>query len=345
MVKIQVREIDGFCRAPGHAIRAVLIYGADQGLVRERSNLLLGGVVDDPRDPFRVCDLTADEAARDPARLLEEAVSLSMTGGRRVVRVRGVTDGFAATMAEVLKLPTGDTLILVEAGELAARSKLRATFEKARDAAALACYHDEGRMLEAVIAEELSRQGITTDGEARRLLESCLGGDRMQTRNEIAKLALYVGAGQKATAKDVENAVADSSLLSLDRIAHSVSSGNLDDLERSLGRALANREAPAAILAAVRRHLTQLELVLGLKQRGVNEAQAMKSAGVRHYRAENALKAAGRRWNAPLVHRARDYLFDAEARCRMTGMPDTTICRRALFDIARTAAGNTPRGR
>ena len=345
MVKIPVREIDSFCRAPGNAIRAVLIYGADQGLVRERSNLLLGGVVDDPRDPFRVCDLAADEVARDPARLMEEAVSLSMTGGRRVVRVRGAADGVAATMAEVLTLPTGDTLILVEAGELAARSKLRAAFEKAKDAAALACYRDEGPMLGEVIADELSRQGITADGDARRLLESCLGGDRMQTRNEIAKLALYVGPGQKATTRDVENAVADSSFLSLDRIAQNVSSGNLEDLDRSLERALANREAPAAILAAVRRHLTQLELVLGLKARGVNEAQAMKSAGVRHYRAENALKSAGRRWNAPLVHRARDYLFDAEAQCRMTGMPDTTICRRTLFDIARTAAGNTSRGR
>jgi len=123
MVKIPKREIDSFCRAPGTAIRAVLIYGPDQGLVRERSNLLLGGVVDDPRDPFRVCDLTGEEAARDPARLMEEAVSLSMTGGRRIVRVRGMADSFAPTMAEVLKLPTGDTLILVEAAELANRER------------------------------------------------------------------------------------------------------------------------------------------------------------------------------------------------------------------------------
>ncbi|MDE0240685.1 MAG: DNA polymerase III subunit delta [bacterium] len=343
MVKIPKREIDGFCRAPGSAIRAVLIYGPDQGLVRERSNLLLGGAVDDPRDPFRVCDLTGEEAARDPARLMEEAVSLSMTGGRRVVRVRGMADSFAPTMAEVLKLPTGDTLILVEAAELAARSKLRAAFEKGKDTAALACYRDEGRDLEAVIADELSRQGIAADGNARRLLVSCLGGDRMQTRNEIAKLALYVGAGQRATARDVENAVADSSFLSLERIAHNVSSGNLDDLDRSLERALANRETPDTILGAVRRHLTQLELVLGLKERGVNEAQAMKAAGVVHFRAEDALKAAGRRWNAHLVHRARNYLFDAEAQCRTTGMPDATICRRALFDITRAAAGSASR--
>ena len=326
-------------------MRAVLIFGGDRGLVRERSNSLLGTVVDDPRDPFRVCDLAGDEVSNDPARFMEEAVSLSMAGGRRVVRVRGVADSFAPTMAHVMTMPTGDTLILVEAGELPARSKLRVAFEKAKDAAALACYRDEGGVLEAVVAEELSRQAVTADADARRLLASCLGGDRMQTRNEIAKLALYVGHGQRATTKDVEDAVADSSHLSLDRIAQSVSSGNLDDLDRSLERALANRETPVTILAAVRRHLTQLELVLGLKERGVNEAQAMMSAGVRHFRARDALMAAGRRWNAHLVHRARDYLFEAEAQCRMTGMPDSTICRRTLFDIARTAASHASRRR
>ena len=286
MVKIPVREIESFCRAPGSAIRAVLIYGADQGLVRERSNILLGGVVDDLRDPFRVCDLTGEEAGRDPSRLMEEAVSLSMTGGRRVVRVRGVADSFAPTMAEVLKLPTGDTLILVEAAELAARSKLRTAFERAKDTAALACYHDEGRALEAVIADELTRQGITADGDARRLLVSCLGGDRMQTRNEIAKLALYVGPGQRATQR-TSRTPSPTVPFSPWTVSPTMSRPEISTTSTAVSRGRwPTGKRPATILAAVRRHLTQLGLVLGLKERGVNEAQAMKSAHVLHFRRE-----------------------------------------------------------
>ena len=145
--------------------------------------------------------------------------------------------------------------------------------------------------------------------------------------------------GGRATVKDVEDAVADSSFLSLDRIAHAVSSGNLDDLDRSLERALANRETADVILGAVRRHMTQLELFLRLKERGAAESQALKSARVFHFRAEGALKAAGRRWNSRLVRRSLDYLTNAEIQCRTTGMPAATICRRTLFDISRTAAG------
>ena len=339
MVKVMARQVDDFCRNPGSKVRVVLIHGADQGLVRERSDLLLSGAVDDVSDPFCVCELSGDDVSRDPAKLMEEACSLSLTGGRRAVRVRGAADSLGDTIGKLLKLPTGDTLILVEAGELAARSQLRAVTESATDTAAIACYRDEGRALGAIIADELRKNGITADGNAAQLLASCLGGDRLQTRSEIAKLALYVGPGGHATVKDVEDAVADSSFLSLDRIAHAVSSGNLDDLDRSLERALANRETADVILGAVRRHMTQLELFLGLKERGVAESQALKSARVFHFRAEGALKAAGRRWNSRLVRRSLDYLTNAEIQCRTTGMPAATICRRTLFDISRTAAG------
>ena len=338
-MKIAPRNADGFCRKPGAGVRVVLLYGPDQGLVRERSNLLLAGAVEDASDPFRVCELDGDDIQHNPARLMEEACALSLTGGRRVVRVRGATNGLEETVGNLLKLPTGDTLMLIEAGELAARSKLRARIERAEDAAAVACYHDDGRELGNVVADELRKHGLRADNDATRLLVSCLGGDRLQTRNEIAKLALYAGAGGHVTVRDVEDAVADSSFLSMDRIAHAVSSGNLDDLDRSLERALANREMPVSILGAVRRHMTQLELFLGLRKRGMAEDRALKSAGSRHFRNDDALKAAARHWDAGLVRRALDYLIDADIQCRTTGMPDATICRRALSDIARKAQG------
>ncbi len=338
MVKIPPREADAFCRNPGANVRVVLVYGPDQGLVRERSDRLLSGAVEDVNDPFSVAELGGEEVALEPARLMEEALSLSLSGGRRAVRVRGAGDALGEPVTRLLALPTGDTLILIEAGELPARSKLRAAVEKADEAAAVACYRDDGRTLAGVIDEELRRNGITADSRATGLLLACLGGDRLQTRSEIAKLALYVGAGGRATLADVENAVADSSFLSLDRIAHAVSSGDLEDLDRSLERALANRETGTAILGAVRRHMIQLELLLGLTERGEAQERAMKAVRVFHFRAGDALKAAARRWSSGLVRRSLDYLAEAEIQCRTTGVPEATICRRTLLDIARTAA-------
>ncbi len=57
-------------------------------------------VCPDFKDPFRVADLSAAALAADPARLADEAAQMSLTGGRRVVRVHGAADRLTGLFAE-----------------------------------------------------------------------------------------------------------------------------------------------------------------------------------------------------------------------------------------------------
>ena len=56
-MKLAPRAGRGFFARPDPAIRAVLLYGRDAGLVRERADALVRTVCPDLRDPFRVADL------------------------------------------------------------------------------------------------------------------------------------------------------------------------------------------------------------------------------------------------------------------------------------------------
>ncbi|MBC6440642.1 MAG: DNA polymerase III subunit delta [Rhodospirillales bacterium] len=347
-MKIANRQADAFCRDPGPKVRVVLVHGADTGMVRERADALVAAAVEDPADPFAVAELAGDAAAADPALLIDEAGAIALTGGRRAVRVKGAGDRLADTIAALLARPTGDTLVVLEAGELQNRSRLRGLLERSPEGAAVACYRDEGRDIGSVVAQELAAHGVEAEREALALMVCYLGGDRRQTRNEAAKLALYVGEGGRASLADVEAVVADSSFLSHDRIAHAVGSGRMDDLERSLERALADRENPVTILGAVRRFMTQVQLYLALRDRGAGDEDAAKAARVFHFRARDALKTAGRCWSSDRAWRALGHLTEAEIRCKSTGIPAETICRRALHDLARAAragAGRQSRSR
>ncbi|HJS87316.1 MAG TPA: DNA polymerase III subunit delta, partial [Acetobacteraceae bacterium] len=82
-MKLDSRRIPAFLRDPGN-IRVVLLYGEDVGMIRERAEALTRAVAGGLDDPFRVAELARDEVDR----LEVEAASLSLTGGRRVVRVR-----------------------------------------------------------------------------------------------------------------------------------------------------------------------------------------------------------------------------------------------------------------
>ncbi|MDH5558353.1 MAG: DNA polymerase III subunit delta, partial [Alphaproteobacteria bacterium] len=80
-MKLQANQVDAFIRQPNPAVRAILVFGPDDGLARERAAALLKGAIDDPDDPFLVAHLTGAVIAADPARLLDEAAAIPLTGG------------------------------------------------------------------------------------------------------------------------------------------------------------------------------------------------------------------------------------------------------------------------
>ena len=169
-MRLAPARIAAFLQRPDPEIRAVLLYGPDEGLVRERAELVARSVCPDLQDPFRVADLTAAVLAADPARLADEAAQLSLAGGRRVVRVLGAGDALAKLFSGFLESTPGDALVVVEAGELPSRSALRRAFEAARSAVAIGCYPDTPRELAAVIRETLAAHRVTASRDAGRFL-------------------------------------------------------------------------------------------------------------------------------------------------------------------------------
>lgn len=334
-MKIAASRVDQFIRSPDPDVRAILIYGPDGGLIRERSDMLARQIVDDLDDPFRVAELDPAALKDDPARFADEAAAIAMTGGRRVVRLRSAGDRQAIVIADFLSDPLGDSLILVEAGELAPRSALRKAFETSKIAAALPCYPDEGSALGKVIGETAAALGLTMEPAALRYLAAALGGDRLMTRSEIDKLALYMGDETLVTLAHVEACIGDSSILTLDGIAIAATGGDMAAVERGLARAYLEGAVAIPVLRAAARHLQRLHLLAGAKARGDSIDRAIKSfRPLLHFKLENALSAQSRHWPAARVARAMEIVLDAERDCKTTGLPAEAICSRALMRVA-----------
>ena len=137
-MRVSSSDADKLSAAPPKGWIAALVFGSNNGLVRERADRLAKSVVPDLNDAFRVADLGADVLRKDPARLGDEAGAISMFGGRRVVRVRDATDGLADLFQGYVSDPIGDAFLVVEAGELNKTSSLRKLFEGAKAAASSA---------------------------------------------------------------------------------------------------------------------------------------------------------------------------------------------------------------
>src|SRR5712691_9176186 len=124
-MKLAAMRVAAFLRRPDPEICAILLYGPDAGLARERAETVARTICPDLRDPFRVAELTVATLAGDPARLADEAAQISLLGGRRVIRVREAGDALASLFARFLDAAlgpvSGDTLVVAEAGDLPAR--------------------------------------------------------------------------------------------------------------------------------------------------------------------------------------------------------------------------------
>lgn len=347
-MKLKAGEIDAFIRKPDPAIQAILVYGPDSGLVRERVERLFSDAVEDPTDPFRIAELTGPEIAGDPARLYDEAAAMPLTGGRRVVRVRdadpsmppGAADAVAKAATVLLEDPPGDSLVILQAGDLGARAPLRKIFESAGKAVAIPCYRDDARDLDRIFDEILGSRGIALSPDARAWLVSNLGSDRGITRAELEKLALYAGEGGRIEFADAEACVGDSGQRNLDKVAFAAAGGNRRALDIELSACLGMGETAVGILRATARHLMRVHLAMAETAGGTPAKVALKKLQPPvFWKDEAEMSRQVQAWNAPRIGRAQEIVLEAERMCKRTGMPDQAVCGRALLQVAALAGG------
>lgn len=338
-MKLATRDISGFLSAPPPSIRAVLIYGPDPGLVKERVDALAKTVVADLSDPFLVADIDADALIKDPARLADEAAAIAMTGGRRVVRVRGAGEASSRFFVDFLSGPVpGDALILVSAGELRKSGKLVKTFEAADTATALPCYADEGRDQAQIVSEALRVQSSSISPDALSLFVAHLGSNRAVTRQEVEKLCLYVGPGGTATPEDVAAVLSDGAAFALDTIAMATTGGHTDMLDSATATAFREGASPVALLRAVSGHLMRLHQTRMAVDQGQPASEAMKRLRPPvFFKQAQDFQNQLRQWSGPALATALAIVADTETRTKQTGPPPEILCGRALHQIAAMA--------
>src|SRR5215475_822190 len=218
VVALRGRDIDVFLARPDPGRPIILLYGPDAGLVRERADALLSSAVDDPNDPFSLVPLDGDELSAEPSRLVDEALTVPLFGGRRAIRVRAGSRSFASGIETLADITLKDCRIVIEAGDLRAESPLRKACERAKTAVAIGCYPDGERDLAKLIDDELRIANLRMASDARAALMNLLGGDRQASRNELRKLTLFAHREGEVTLDHVMAIVADASELKLDPI-------------------------------------------------------------------------------------------------------------------------------
>lgn len=347
MADIKSAQADRFAANPDDAFSVFLIYGPDAGLIAERGDKIAAGLDVDLKDPFAYQRFDADQIASDPSRLVDEAGAIAMFGGNRLLRISGTTRrNLADCVAPLLASPPQACWVVIEAGDLKRDSALRRSVEKSKSAVAIPCYSDGVRELDGLIRDEMEKAGLAIDREAAGFLKAMLGGDRMASRNELAKLALYCDGKGQVTIDDVQAIIGDTSQLAMDDLIDAVMTGDLRRLEQQLARLEAASSPPDMILMAGLRQFQTLRAARHAMDHGKQTAVQVMSA-IRpplHFSRREAFVQALARWPLPALQRAIERLDCAVLECRANAALASSLAGTALLALA-AQASRAGRGR
>jgi DNA polymerase-3 subunit delta len=338
MVALKSGQVDSFLARPDPARPIVLVFGPDAGLVRERAEKIIQVSVDDPRDPFALVHLEGDALAGEPSRLVEEAHTIPLLGGRRAIWVKAGSRNFAAAVEALVAAPPVDCRVVIEAGDLRRTAPVRVVCEKAASAAVIACYVDDERDLGRLIDEEMREAKLAMAPEARAALIALIGGDRRASRSEIRKLALYAHGKDSVGLDDVAAVVADASALAHDDVIDATLTGRTAEAEAQFARALEAGTAAGTIIMAALRHVTQLHKARLAIDAGDRPDQALYGfIPPLHFRRKPQVETALKAWSAPRLARAMEQLAETALNIRKTPALADVLGQRALLSLAVSA--------
>ena len=333
-MKLSGIDLNKFLKKPSSDIIIVLIFGSNQGLIEEYSQILLDKTISDKSDPLAFIKLSAACIAENPAALLDEMAVVSWSTQKRVILIDKASDKLTKTISQCLDTQIKDILIILNAESLAAKkSTLRALLESKPQAAVISCYNDDGQNM--LIEQMLAPLALKIDNNARNWLIDRFGSNRTLFKSEIEKITLYANENSTISLDDVLAICGDGTDSTISQIVNAALTAS--SLEQYINRI--GDTSPITIIRSLIRQLIQLHHALALINSGMSlEQSLLKLRPPIFFPLDKIFKGQIYYWNIKKINYGLEMLLIAEKNCKSSDIPPVPIMIRAVQAISLLAA-------
>lgn len=315
-----------------------VLYGEEDFLKRQVLQAIRNLVLEEEEDEQAFSTYPGDKA--DFAEVVDELSTVPFFTSRRLVVVENadpfVTRHRAALEKRIGNLPATGTLVL-EVKSWPANTRLAKMVDPARS---ISCKGPPPYKLPQWCADwSLARYEKKLPPAAAALLVDLVGAEMGLLDQEIAKLAVFVGAKETIATEDVDRLVGRNRAESTWKIFDALGAGQAEQALTLLDRLLEQGEDPMRMLGAFAFQLRKLAAAGRLALQGKSMTAALEQAGVAPFglkSAETQLKHLGRR----RVVRLYDDLLQLNMDVRGDSpLPARLLLERFLIRLARRQSG------
>lgn len=333
-MKANARDIRSALERPSADIRLYLLHGPDGSATAELAQILAKAMGPDAE---RV-DLDGSMLRSDPARLADEAASLSLFGGARHIRVSPAGEECLEAFTTLLNADHAGNPVVALAPTVKSTAKIVKLAIDSRRAMAFAAYEPSAADLERLATAMARDHGMRpSNGAALRLAASC-GGDRAILAQEVEKLALFLDAAPDRPRDLDENALdaigADLGEAEMTQVVEAVVSGRTAALGTELERLGEAGTSPIPWLRLLARRLMMLAEMKAEIDAGATPDTVFKRHRI-FFREEAAIGQALRRWTPAMLAAALSRVRHAERAIMASGNAGTVLADHAIVELTR----------
>lgn len=336
-MKASYNQIRAALGAPGSDTRFYLLHGPDEAGARALA-AQLGRALGTEAERI---DLEPATLRSDPARLADEAASLSLFGAARYVRVEGMGEESAPAVETLLAAPRAGNPVVAIAPGAKSSGKLVKLALAAPNAMSFACYVPEGADAERIVEQNARELGMRLGPNVARRMVAASGGDRAIMARELEKLSLFLDAAPdrvREASEDALNAIgADLGDTELSTAVDAVIEGRPDELAAELARLDAAGVSAIPLLRQLVRQLMSLAAMRAEIDAGAGALAVIEKHRV-FFKEKASTQRALRRWTAARLAEAVARARAGERAIMAPGNAGSVLANAALVGIARVAA-------
>ena len=335
-MKLGGGQASAFLAKPDSGKSAILLYGADAMRVSlKRQQLVKALTGPNAEEEMRLARHTGAELRKEPSLVQDGLKAQGFFPGPRVFFVEDANEGTVPVLEAALReWATGDATLVVTAGSLNARSKLRKLFEGGSTTVSIGIYDDPPSRQE--IENQLKSAGVTNVAQLSMdaLITLSRDLDPGELQQTIVKLGLYkIGDDTPVSVDDIEACVPATTDAELDDAIHIIAEGRTGEVAPTLKRLAGQGVNPTTLCIGATRHFKTLHAAAANPQ-GPDTALMRARPPVFGPRKDRMLRQVGG-WGASRLEKALTVLLDTDLALRSPRpVPDMAMVERAFIRIS-----------
>ena len=174
-----------------------LLYGKNEGLKTDCINQIL------EKNNGKIFNYEEKQIKDEIESFYENILSNSLFESEKIIIINRASDKIFETIQDLINRNITNIIIIINAGILETRSKLRSLFEKKNDLVCIPTYPDNNDTLSKLAVIFFRNENISISQENINLIIEKCNGDRNNLNNELNKIRNYANDKKKLSSQEI----------------------------------------------------------------------------------------------------------------------------------------------